>query len=100
MSKRTTLEERVQIGYLAEIGLTDPQIAEQIGWSVHTVRKWRRRYQRVGRTGLASTMGRARHGALSTFPAEIRARLTVWREAHPGWGPKTLHAELRNAPKI
>ena len=44
MSKRTTLEDRLQIVALAEAGLTDPQIVEQIGWSKHTVRKWRRRW--------------------------------------------------------
>ncbi|MCP4308256.1 MAG: transposase [bacterium] len=98
MSKRTTLEDRLQIVGLAEAGLTDPQIAEQIGWSKHTVRKWRRRGQRQGRAGLASTMGRPRRGALSEYPGKVRATLKRWREAHPGWGAKTLHAELLKDP--
>jgi len=95
---RTTLEERIQIVALAEAGLTDPQIAKQIGWSIHTVRKWRRRGQREGRSGLATKMGRPRRGALSSYPAEIRDRLVSMRKAHPGWGPKTLHAELKRDP--
>jgi transposase len=98
MSKQTTLEERLQISALAETGMTDRQIAARIGWSEHTVRKWRRRQERQGRAGLASRMGRPTRGALSTFPAEVRDTLKRWREAHPGWGPKTLHAELRNEP--
>jgi hypothetical protein len=35
MSKRTTLEDGVQIAALAEAGLSDPQIAERTGWSLH-----------------------------------------------------------------
>lgn len=98
MSKWTTLEERVHIGVLAQAGLTDRQMAAQVGWSEHTVRKWRRRQARAGRAGLASRLGRPRGGALSTFPPEVRATLQGWRETHPGWGPQTLWAELRTSP--
>jgi len=98
MSKQTTLEERLQIGVLAQAGVTDRQVAAQTGWSEHTVRKWRRKQAHAGRAGLASPMGRPKRGALSTFPEAIRATLKCWREAHPGWGPQTLHAELRTAP--
>jgi transposase len=95
MNKPTSLEERVRIGIMAELGLSDKEIAQRIGWSVHTVRKWRRQYEREGRSGLASPMGRPKQGALSTFPVQLRERLRTWREAHPGWGAKTLHAELQ-----
>ncbi len=94
MSKGTTLEDRLQIVGLAGAGLSDKQIAQQVGWSAHTVRKWRRRGQRRGRAGLASRLGRPRRGALSSYPARIREALLAWRTAHPGWGPQTLRAEL------
>ena len=94
MSKRTTLEDRWQIISLAEVGWSDPQIAEQTGWSVHTVRKWRRRGQRQGRAGLASQMGRPAKGPMSSYPETTRDSLKVLREAHPGWGAKTLRVEL------
>ena len=89
MSKRTTLEDRLQIVSLAEVGWSDPQIAEQTGWSVHTVRKWRRRGQRQGRAGLASPMGRPAKGPLSTYPANIRHTLKTLRET-----------TLRTVPKV
>lgn len=95
MNRQTTLQERLRIGELAQQGLTDRQIAAQIGWSEHTVRKWRRRQAQGGRTGLALQLGRPRRGALSAFPSEIRTTLLQWRQAHPGWGPRTLQAELR-----
>lgn len=90
----TTLQDRATIDQLARLGYTDRQIAEQVGWEVPTVRKWRRRAQANGRKGLASKMGRPKTGALSTFPVLLREMLRAWRTAHPGWGAKTLRAEL------
>jgi transposase len=98
MSENTTLEDRLQIVALSEAGLTDRQIAEQTGWPIVTVRKWRRRAKRSGRAGLASRMGRPKQGALSTYSIELRDTLLRWRKAHPGWGPKTLLAELQKHP--
>lgn len=94
MGRTTTLEERVLIHELAQAQHTDREIAEQVDWSVSTVRKWRRRGGRQGRQALASAMGRPATGALSTYPPLIRETLRAWRKAHPGWGPKTLRAEL------
>ena len=94
MSRSTTLEERLQIITLFECGLTDQGIAEKMGWSLSTVRKWRRKYQKEGRPGLASNMGRPRKGALSSYPKKDRVQIAGMRRQHPGWGPKTIHAEL------
>ena len=93
MGRRTTIEERVLMCELSEIGHTDRETAEQMGWSRWTVRKWRRQ-GREGRKALASAMGRPATGILSTFSASIPETLKSWRESHPGWWPKTLRAEL------
>jgi transposase len=94
MAGMTSLQDRAAIDQLAQLGYTDSQIAVEVGWKVRTVRKWRRRAQQNGRKGLASKMGRPSAGALSSYPVRLRETLRVWREAHPGWGPKTLRAEL------
>jgi transposase len=94
MGKTTTLEDRMLINELARAGLTDTEIAERVGWSPFTVRKWRRRSNNQGRQGVASVMGRPTIGALNTFPSLIRETLRALRIAHPGWGAKTLRAEL------
>lgn len=99
MGRITTLEDRVCIQEYAQAGHTDREIAEQLGWSIWTVRKWRRR-GRQGRQALASIMGRPVMGALSTYPALARDTLYAWRKAHPGWGPKTLRAELEVAKRF
>jgi transposase InsO family protein len=90
----TCLQERVLIQELSQNGMNDPQIARQMGLSVHTVRKWRRKGQAHGVQGLVSHMGRPAQGFLSSFAPQIGATLRAWREAHPGWGAKTLEAEL------
>jgi transposase-like protein len=94
--QRTSLEERIEIGERWESGQTDPQIATAVGRPLPTVRKWRRKYQREGRSGLASRMGRPTTGALGQFPLEIQDAVREMRESHSGWGPLTIRAELED----
>jgi len=96
--KITSLEERLHIAELTQAGTPAAAIAAQIGWSLATVRKWQRRMRQQGRGGGTSVLGRPRQGALSAFPPELRATLQRWRQAHPGWGAKTLRAELEADP--
>lgn len=92
--RRITLKERLEIGERWEVGQTDPEIATAMDISVWTVRKWRRKYQRAGRSGLVSRMGRPATGALGQFPLELRDSVSEMRQGHPGWGPVTLLTEL------
>jgi len=94
--RKTTFEERIEIGERWEAGQTDPQIAAAVGRSVWTVRKWRLKYQREGRSGLVSRMGRPPTGALGQFPSEVRDAVREMREQHPGWGPMTIRTELED----
>jgi transposase-like protein len=94
--RETTFEERVEIGERWEAGQTDPEIAAAMGRRVPTIRKWRRKYQRKGRSGLVSRMGRPPTGALGQFPLEIREAVREMRERCPGWGPVTIRTELED----
>jgi transposase len=100
MGRMTSLQDRIMIAQLAQRGYTDAQIAAETGWKIRTVRKWRRRAQQGGRKGLASKLGRPATGALSSYPSQLRNTLRTWRAAHPGWGPKTLRAELEADPRF
>ncbi len=93
-SQTTTLEERVMIVERADAGQSSREIAVALGWSLATVRKWRQRYRRKGRTGLSSQMGRPATGALATAPAEMKDAILDLREKHPGWGAQTLRLEI------
>jgi transposase InsO family protein len=94
----TTFQERLTITERAAAGQSDPDIAEALGCSVWTVRKWRRIGQRRGRNSLTSQMGRPPTGVLSSFPSALRDAILQMRRAHPGWGADTLLAELRLDP--
>lgn len=99
-TRQTTLEERLMIVNLAAQGCTDPEIAARLGWAVRTVRKWRCRGA-LGREALVSRFGRPRTGAcVAESPRErmVREQVLRWRQQHPGWGPKTLRAELERQP--
>lgn len=98
--RTTSLQDRVMIMDLAASGLSDGVIAERLGWSLATVRKWRRRGQRQGRSGLVSRMGRPAHGALSSFARDVRAALQTWRQAHPRWGAQTLVVQAGQATDL
>ena len=92
--RSTNLEDRMAMVKLARAGHTDSEIAKSTGWSVSTVRKWRRREAQQGKQGLGSKMGRPATGALSSMAPIVRERLHAWRTAHPGWGALTLRIEL------
>ena len=96
----TSLAERVEIGDRCKAGQTDRQIAQALQRPVPTVRKWRRKYQRQGRAGLSSRMGRPKAGPLSRTCGEMVAAITETRQAHRGWGPLTILTELRKDPRF
>lgn len=98
MGRATSLETRMLIMEMATANHSDQHIADEVGYSVATVRKWRRRGQKQGRRGLVSTMGRPPTGALGSFPIALRKEVHHLRLAHPGWGPDTLVAELASNP--
>lgn len=87
-------KQRLACAHKAADGQTDAELAQVLGWSKWTVRKWRRAYQQNGEEGLLSRMGRPLRGPLSTFAQEVRDELEKMRKAHPGWGPVTLVEEL------
>jgi transposase len=90
----TTLEERVTIAERVDVGQSSREIAEELGRPLPTIRKWRQKYLREGRTGLSSQMGRPAAGALATAPAEMKDAILALREQHPGWGAQTLRLEI------
>jgi transposase InsO family protein len=96
--QHTTFQERLDITERAAAGQSDPAIAADLGCSIWTVRKWRRRGQQQGRTGLASHMGRPATGVLGTHSSALREAILQMRQAHRGWGSDTLLAELRLDP--
>ena len=82
---KTSLQERHAILARSEAGESAAQIAADLGWSVHTIRKWRRLAHRGA--SLSPRIGRAPTGPLGQFPPALAAALRQLRRDHPGWGP-------------
>lgn len=68
------------------------QLAEQLGCSVETVRKWWR-YRRDGTA--PPRRGRPPVGILGTYPSELRDGALALKKAHPHWGPVNVQLELK-----
>jgi transposase len=98
-TETTTLAQREEIGKRWENKETDRQIAQAMGLSMATVRKWRRKYARQGRFGLASRRGRPASGALGQYSQALQEAIKEMREKQPGWGALTLRVELELDPK-
>lgn len=96
----TTLQQRLAIWERAQQGESDGSIATALQLSPATVRKWRRRGQKQGRSGLDSHFGRPASGALGQSSAAVREQVRQLRTAHPGWGPETLRLELAADPHL
>jgi transposase InsO family protein len=69
------------------------EIAQEIGCSLETVRKWWRvqRDQRV-----IQVRGRPARGLLSSFAPWIREKAVEFKCAHPHWGPANVKLELKH----
>lgn len=97
-SRASTYLERLDMVAYTTAGAGDAAVAEQLGWSRWTVRKWRRRSQRHGSAALVRRMGRPQVGAAGSFPQTLRDEMLRMRTANPGWGPKTILVELQKDP--
>lgn len=99
MSKATPLttkqRERIYAGKLQ--GMTLQALADEIGCSVYTARKW----WRVGREGGWNALhGKAKgptiKGTLAHFDPQIQQAALLLKKAHPTWGANRVLIELSN----
>jgi len=90
-----TLAEREYIYQQKMKGVRLEQIAEELGCSYYTVRKWWRRGRDHGQESLRQTRrGRPRRGILSTYPEAMRRQIQKLKCGHPLWGPDRIRVEL------
>ncbi len=98
-TRPTTIPEREEIKQLAQLGFSQPAIAQIVGVRVWTARKWVRRTQAGALCSVVSARGRPVAGPLSTFPALVRYRALRWKRQPPTWGADYLvHKMHRDAP--
>jgi transposase len=94
-SSETSLAQRQRIVALTEAGWSAPHIAAAVGCSVRTVHRWRARVRTSGAAGLAPRSRRPQRVHPQTTGAAIVERIRAIRQAHPGWGARLIHRQLR-----
>jgi transposase len=94
-SSETSLAQRQQIITLTDAGWSAPRIARTVGCSVRTVHRWRSRARTSGSEGLCPRSRRPQQPHPQTTDAAIVARIGAIRQAHPAWGARLVHRQLR-----
>jgi hypothetical protein len=101
MMRRTTLTERQQIVALKKIDQSHQAVADATGWSVETVRKVWRNFQRAEEAGLtAAKVGRPATGRLSTFDPLVRYVALRRKLERPHSGPDIILADMAIRPSL
>jgi transposase len=96
----TTIGQRQEMMRLVEEGNTYAGVAEQLGVSFWTARKWIRIGKRCGVEQLASCYGRPRAGPLAGYDRMIKYKVLRMKRKHPGWGAEYVLKKLRETPGI
>jgi hypothetical protein len=91
----TSLADRQEIIRLTAAGWTAPAIADHLGCSVRTVRRWRSAHRDGGESALVYHSRRPHTRAEATTPPSVVDQIVAIRTAHPGWGACLIWRQLR-----
>ena len=85
-TRPTTIQQRQEIMQLAQAGLSHQAIAQDVGVSVWTARKWARQTRSGDLAALVSHVGRPITGSLADSPPLVRYVALRLKRQHPTWG--------------
>jgi transposase len=82
-------------------GQTLRELAEELGCSVETVRKWWRKGRKIGIEGLKrQRQGRRATGTLSQYDPLVAQQAEAYKRQHRGWGADRVLIELGKDPQL
>jgi transposase len=93
-TQATTIAQRHKMMLLAEEGQSYAAVAEQLGVSFWTARRWIRQGKRGGLESLASCYGRPATGPLAGVDPLIRYVALRLKRQHPKWGAEYVVKKL------
>jgi transposase len=99
-TRATTLQQRQRIMELVQGGHSYNDIAQMLGLSYWTIRKWSQRTRGGEMSRLVSAMGRPRRGPLAHAHPLIRYRVLRWKRQHPAWGADYIVWRLSQQPDL
>src|SRR5947209_15673448 len=94
LTELSVVEQRYLAVREALDGAKITDVATRYGVDRRTVHRWLLRYANEGLGALADRSSRPDRCPHQT-PPEVEARIVALRQAHPGWGPRTILAKLR-----
>lgn len=99
-TRPTTLPQRRKIMQLAQAGLTYQAIAQDVGVSVWTARKWARRTRLGDLAALVSHLGRPVTGPLAAGSPLVRYVALRLKRQHPTWGAAYIVQKMQAHPGL
>ncbi|MFN8453884.1 MAG: helix-turn-helix domain-containing protein [Anaerolineae bacterium] len=93
-TRATVIQQRQAIAELTSQGQSYEAVAEQLGLSYWTVRKWARRAKGGGLAALVSLMGRPSSGPMAETDPRVRYVALRLKRQHPTWGATYIRKKL------
>lgn len=97
-TRPTTIQQRQKIMQLAQTGHSHATIAQDVGVSVWTARKWVRRTRAGDLMALVSHLGRPVTGTLAASSPLVRYVALRLKRQHPTWGQRISFRKCRPIP--
>lgn len=99
-TQATTIAQRREMLRLVEEGETYASVAEQVGVSFWTARKWIRIGKKCGVENLASWYGRPRAGPMAGYDQMIKYQVLRRKKKHSGWGAEYVLKKLQEDQQL
>ncbi len=99
-TRPTTIQQRQKIMQLAQAGHSHAAIAQAVGVSVWTARKWVRRTHAGDLAALVSHLGRPVTGTLAASSPLVRYVALRLKRQHPTWGAAYIVQKMQAHPGL
>jgi len=99
-TRATTIQQRQAIAALRSQGHSYQAVAQQLGLSFWTVRKWARQAKQGGLAALVSVMGRPATGPMAEMDPRVRYVALRLKRQHPTWGAAYILKKMSERPSL
>jgi hypothetical protein len=99
-TRATTVQQRQEMARLADGGESYQAVADQVGVSFWTARKWIRRGRKGGLAALVTTFGRPATGPMAGFDPLVRYVALRLKRRHRTWGAAYVVKKMGERPAL
>ncbi len=99
-TRATTVQQRQEMARLAQAGQSQRAVADRLGVSFWTARKWIRRGRSGDLAALVTEWGRPRAGPMAGFDPQVRYVALRLKRQRPTWGAEYVVKKMRERPSL